>query len=99
MSRRIADDLSQEFARQAELERAAGLPVTVMLAHDEVGKAKMEVSPQLCAHCKGHGCKGLAVCLHVLTACVRFSDGVYRFLRATLVVRSGCSACTCRSEH
>jgi hypothetical protein len=43
MSRRIADDLSQEFARQAELERAAGLPVTVMLSHDEVGKAKMEI--------------------------------------------------------
>ena len=43
MSRRIADELSREFASQAERERAENLPVTVMVAADEVGKAKMEV--------------------------------------------------------
>jgi hypothetical protein len=41
VSRRISDELSVEFARQAELERAQGLPVTVMIAHDDVGKAKV----------------------------------------------------------
>jgi len=40
MSRRIADQLSTEFSRQAERERSEGLPITVMLAHDDVGKAK-----------------------------------------------------------
>ena len=43
VSRRIANELSMEFSRQAELERAASLPVTVMLAHDDVGKAKLEL--------------------------------------------------------
>ena len=43
MSRRVAESLSAEFARQAELERAEGLPVTVMVAHDEAGKAKLEL--------------------------------------------------------
>jgi hypothetical protein len=43
VSRRIAADLSREFSRQAELERAAGLPVTVMLAHDDAGRAKLEI--------------------------------------------------------
>ena len=43
MSRRVADSLSDEFSRQAELERAEGLPITVMVAHDEAGKAKMEL--------------------------------------------------------
>jgi hypothetical protein len=46
MSRRIADELSREFANQAVLERAASLPVTVMLpqsADDAAGKAKMEL--------------------------------------------------------
>jgi hypothetical protein len=43
MSRRIAEELSQEFARQAELERAAGLPITVMVAHNDAEKAKMEL--------------------------------------------------------
>ena len=42
MSRRIACELSREFSSQAELERAADLPVTVMLADDDVAKAKME---------------------------------------------------------
>jgi hypothetical protein len=43
ISRRIAADLSREFANQAAAERAAGMPVTVMLAADEVAKAKLEV--------------------------------------------------------
>jgi hypothetical protein len=43
MSRRIAADLSREFSAQADTERAAGMPVTVMLASDEVAKAKLEV--------------------------------------------------------
>jgi hypothetical protein len=46
MSRRIADELSREFANQAALERAASLPVTVMLpqsADDAAGKARMEL--------------------------------------------------------
>jgi hypothetical protein len=42
MSQRIANELSQEFARQAALERAASLPVTVMLADTDSEKAKME---------------------------------------------------------
>ncbi len=41
VSRRISDELSLEFARQAELERQQGLPVTVMVAADDVGKAKV----------------------------------------------------------
>jgi hypothetical protein len=51
MSRRIAEELSQEFARQAELERAAGLPITVMVAHNDAEKAKMEVSPRCGEQC------------------------------------------------
>jgi hypothetical protein len=43
MSRRIADELAVEFSRQAELERAAGLPVTVMVAGDDTAKAKLEL--------------------------------------------------------
>jgi hypothetical protein len=43
VSRRIAGDLSREFAAQAARERAAGMPVTVMLATDDVAKAKLEV--------------------------------------------------------
>jgi hypothetical protein len=43
LSRRIADELSLEFAAQADLERAAGVAVTVMEAHSEVAKAKMEI--------------------------------------------------------
>ena len=43
MSRRIADDLSREFAAQADAERAACLPVTVMEAADELQKARMEL--------------------------------------------------------
>jgi hypothetical protein len=42
VSRRIAGDLSREFAAQAQRERAAGMPITVMLADDDVGKAKLE---------------------------------------------------------
>ena len=42
MSRRIAESLSVEFARQAERERAEGLPITVPVAKDENAKAKME---------------------------------------------------------
>ena len=43
VSRRIAESLSVEFARQAERERAEGLPVTVPVAKDENAKAKMEL--------------------------------------------------------
>ena len=43
VSRRIAEALSVEFARQAERERAEGLPVTVPVAKDENAKAKMEL--------------------------------------------------------
>ena len=45
MSRRIAESLSVEFARQAERERAEGLPITVPVAKDENAKAKMECVP------------------------------------------------------
>jgi hypothetical protein len=44
MSRRIADDLGREFAAQAAKERAAGMPVTVMLAADDVARGRMEAS-------------------------------------------------------
>jgi hypothetical protein len=47
MSRRIATELAIEFSRQAELERAQGLPVTVMVAHDDVGQAKVRVLASL----------------------------------------------------
>jgi class 3 adenylate cyclase len=43
LSRRIANDLAREFEAQAEQERQAGLPVTVMLATDDVAKAKLEL--------------------------------------------------------
>ena len=43
LSRRIANDLAREFEAQAEQERQAGLPVTVMLASDDVAKAKLEL--------------------------------------------------------
>lgn len=43
LSRRIADDLGREFAAQAEREREAGMPITVMLASDDVAKAKLEI--------------------------------------------------------
>jgi hypothetical protein len=41
MSRRVAGDLSREFAAQAVRERAAALPVTVMEASNDISKAKM----------------------------------------------------------
>lgn len=43
MSRRIADSLSTEFERQAGLERAEALPVTVPVAKDEGAKGRMEL--------------------------------------------------------
>ena len=43
LSRRIADDLGREFAAQAEQERRAGLPITVMLADSDAAKARMEI--------------------------------------------------------
>lgn len=43
VSRRIAADLSREFAAQAELEAAAGLSVSVMLSPTEVTRATNEV--------------------------------------------------------
>ncbi len=42
-SARVCDDLAREFTAQAERERAAGLPVTVMLAPDALAQAKMEL--------------------------------------------------------
>jgi cAMP-specific phosphodiesterase 4 len=61
MSRRIAADLNREFSAQADMERAAGMPVTVMLATDEVAKAKLEVGfiggrPHACMHAQRRGC-------------------------------------------
>jgi hypothetical protein len=47
LSVRIANALGREFDAQADAERAAGLPVTVMLAADAGSKAKMEVRPDL----------------------------------------------------
>ena len=43
LSYRIANQLAKEFARQAELEQAAGLPITVMISDTDVGKAKLEL--------------------------------------------------------
>jgi hypothetical protein len=59
MSRRIANELAKEFANQAQLEQAASLPCTVMIAPDDVGKAKIELGfigafaeacPRQCSH-------------------------------------------------
>jgi hypothetical protein len=44
MSQRIASELSREFAAQAQQEQAAGLPVTVMLAHTDLQRGQLEVS-------------------------------------------------------
>jgi hypothetical protein len=46
LSRRIAATLSAEFEAQARAESGAGVAVTVMLASDDVAKAKMEVRQQ-----------------------------------------------------
>jgi hypothetical protein len=43
LSRRLATDLGREFAAQADAERAAGLPVTVMLASDDAARARLEM--------------------------------------------------------
>lgn len=43
VSHRIARDLSREFEEQARRERAAGLPVTVMLAASPAALAKAEL--------------------------------------------------------
>ena len=43
LSRRIAGELETEFANQAALERAAGLPVSVMLSPDTPSKARNEI--------------------------------------------------------
>ena len=56
MSRRVAESLSAEFARQAELERQEGLPVTVMVAHDEAGKAKMGANHLIDCSSSLHAC-------------------------------------------
>ena len=42
VSAKVCDDLAIEFHNQAERERQANLPVTVMLAADVLAKAKME---------------------------------------------------------
>lgn len=44
MARRIAENLSKENEAQAEMEKAAGLKVTVMLAGSAQAKAAMEIS-------------------------------------------------------
>lgn len=44
LSARRASLLSLEFEAQADAERAAGLPVTVLLAPDDLAKARMETS-------------------------------------------------------
>jgi hypothetical protein len=56
MSRRVAESLSAEFARQTELERQEGLPVTVMVAHDEAGKAKMGANHLMDCSSSLHAC-------------------------------------------
>ena len=43
LSRRIAGELETEFANQAAMERAAGLPVSVMLSPDAPSKARNEI--------------------------------------------------------
>ena len=43
LSRRIAGELETEFANQAAMERAAGLPVSVMLSLDTPSKARNEI--------------------------------------------------------
>ena len=43
LSRRIAAELGREFKNQAEMESRAQLPITVMLAVDDVGTAKLEL--------------------------------------------------------
>lgn len=43
MSKRTALAVSQEFDAQAAREKELGLPVTVMVADTEYGKAKMEL--------------------------------------------------------
>ena len=43
LSRRIAGELEIEFANQAAMERAAGLPVSVMLSPDTPSKARNEI--------------------------------------------------------
>jgi hypothetical protein len=43
LSRRIAGELETEFANQAAMERAAGLPVSVMLSPDTPSKARNEL--------------------------------------------------------
>lgn len=44
ISRRIAEALGREQAAQAELERRAGQPVTVMLANTTANRAALEIS-------------------------------------------------------
>jgi hypothetical protein len=51
MSRRIASELALEFSRQAELERQQGLPITVMVAADDVAQAKVR-----CVHAYMRSC-------------------------------------------
>ncbi len=43
LSRRVAADLGREFAAQAAAERRAGMAVTVMLADDDAGAARLEI--------------------------------------------------------
>ena len=58
LSRRIADDLGREFAAQAEQERRAGLPITVMLADSDAAKARMEIGfLDYGAFCSAEHCK------------------------------------------
>lgn len=44
INRRIAEELGREQAAQAELERVAGQPVTVMLAQSVPSRAALEIS-------------------------------------------------------
>jgi hypothetical protein len=56
LSYRIANQLAVEFARQAELEQAAGLPITVMISDTDVGKAKLELGFIGAIHIAGNAC-------------------------------------------
>jgi hypothetical protein len=81
MSRRIANELAKEFSNQAQLEQAASLPCTVMIAPDDIGKAKIELGfigafaealPRLCTRSRTrHACVEFVVAPLYLTLAVR----------------------------
>ncbi len=65
LSQRVAGDLSREFAAQADRERAAGQPVTVMEAATELAKAKMEAGFLGACLCAQRAACGACLCKRV----------------------------------